>query len=512
MTIKNKIATSIVASAILATGAFSADGTLTYQDGSANAVIAEELYQLSGEYNASIMTNTNAWLYTPSIDESGTVSDATVNMTLSAAISKTAATDEFLIYDTEDNNTIAVESSYDAATGIVKFDSNGNVGFSNGKTYAIVVSDGGVAVEGTFTGADFGSATTINGSKTVHSGLTAQLDVWTGSGDDILEDTAVLDVFSVTPQYKVACDNKFNNLINVENASMTFVSTKHGALSAIDINSTSADLMDVLSDVMRFTVTKTAVDFGLDGNGSTLLVSADNNTSFLTSILAGNGSSNFADGAAGNAITINDMGSNYSDINVTDVTTAGPAASETFYGLGASVNTYTVNLAATGTNAIPATNFTANFYIWDNIVDTNTTYTPADTSYVADAKVGEWSEFAYIAQIGAVSYAPGITNVKFYVTNRSCKAVAPTVKLVRGGETLDVVMDTIAVDTQAKFTIDQVAAAAVAAGDTLPGASGPFAVEITLAGNAEDFYVAAQMDNGEKIKDLPVYNTSTRSY
>jgi len=489
MTINKTTAVSLAASTLLSGALFA--GTLTT---SGTGLVAEEIFQGATDLNVSI----GAVSYAPTIGGSTSVNGATFKYSITGGtFAGTANT--LRVVDASDNNTVV------SGLGQVV---NGNLVFSSIATGNTVYSDRKYEIR---TVGDENNTANIpvTVQKGTVNGMTVCAELYSTSGTEVKVDEACNQPYSLAPQYNVYCETKLNNLINVENAATAFVATKHGALLTTD--GTGGDVMNVLSDVLRFTVEKTAVDYGLDGNGSILSISADNNTSAFDVMITD--THNFASGTGNNdGFTI--LANGTSELNVTDAETT---LTDAFYGLGASKTTYTVQLDVNGTGTIPETVFKGNFYIQNNSVDTNTTYTPAATSYEADSVIGEWTNFAYIAQIPAVSYAPGVTKVNMYITNRSCSPVTPTVKLIRGGEISTVTLDAINPDTQAKTTIDALVGkamlAAANAGNDLTGNQLPFAVEITIPGNAEDFYVGAQMiniSNGAN-KDLPVYNTSERS-
>lgn len=500
MTIK-KIGLSMAVMTALASSALA--GTLVYSDGSSSAKIAAELYQLDNNVTVNLGTASKYVEYTADLNGSGTVSDAAVNLIFSSKVTK-AASDKFVIADEADGNkTVAKEIDYNEATGKITFDSDSAYTIADGKKYIIALTDGSVNLDDNLTIGDIIEAQ-VSGSQSVHTAFTGNLEVWSTSGTEDLRDTASMNFFTITPQYKVTCDNKFNNLINVENSSLTFVSTKHGVLNTPD--GTTGDVAEVLSDIMRFTVTKTAVDFGLDGNGSVLNITADNNTTFPAALASS--SADFATVSSSMAVGASYDGT--TDVNATDQHTT---ASDSFYGLGASTHTYTVNLKANGTAAIPATKFTGNFYIRNNQVDTNTTYTPADPTYSANTAVGEWNEFAYIAQIPSAT-TDSTVETKLKVVNRSCKDVTPIFNLVKDGVVTPVKAPSIvAVDSQVQYKLSDIVAKAIDEGASI-SATGQYALEVTIPGNAEDFYVYAQSKNVNvgQFKDLPVYNTSTRNY
>jgi len=259
--------------------------------------------------------------------------------------------------------------------------------------------------------------------------------------------------------------------------------------------------MDVLSDVMRFNVEKFRVDIGLDGDKSKVVVTSakpmDANVThnFLYDNMSGEGTWN----ATKTEVTIS-----------TPSRSAAPA--NTYYDLDASYNTYTAKFTFDGNTTIPETTFTSNFYINYDDVNPDTTYVPAK-KYTANTYMGEWQNFAYIAQIAGATNDDS-TKTKLFITNRSCKAVSPVVTFIYEGKTVEVTAPSIPVNTQGKILLDTLidnnAAAFSAAG--IPTRA-RYAIEITIPGNAEDFYVYAQAQSRTDLsatKDLPVYNTSTR--
>jgi len=529
MTIKTKIVGSAVAALLMSTTAFA--GTLQYSktnDGlttttsATNVLIAKELTNYAaayptlavspfnlGEYEAALTysdgaTNATFMSYVATLDGSGTVSDAALKLKFNGTVNQGAATDVYVVTDpTDGNKVIAREISRATDTSgntTITFDSDSQYTFTNAKTYYVFVDPTASALGDAVTPvASATNATNQNalGNETKLNALGATLEVWSTSGTEVLRDTSDMNLFKVLPQYEVACDNKLNNLINVENSSLSFVSTKHGALLAPAGG--SGDVMDVLNDSLRFTVTKTAVDYGLDGDSSKLIITPSNDLDALVTP-----TSLFSDQATASAITYVAL---VNDIEVQDaagVNAWSGAAAANPIGLNASKTTYTVNMAVSGAAIIPATTFTANYVVEDTVFGPTYEFTPAAATYKANTSIGSWEDFAYIGQIAGATQS-ATTKTKLFIVNRSCKAVTPEITLVKDGVITVVAGNEIAVDSQGKVDLGTILAANGLA-------DGQYALEIKIPGNAEDFYVYAQAFNaGDGItKDLPVYNTSRR--
>jgi len=511
MTKITKIATSTVASALLLGGSAFA-GTISYNlDGMTGkqVVVADELFvptadiKLIGDSSAddvpSYRYDRPFMTYSAELDGSGTVSDATVNLKFSNGTVSVPDGYKVVIVDKTDNNKIISVQNDGVDTDKIVLDSDDSYMYRDGHDYNVFVLEEGNANLGDegIVQSDDDAYITINGTKTDIASESITLELWSTSGTEEIRDTATITPFTTTPQYKVACETKLNNLINVENAATAFVATKHGALNTSD--GTEGDVMDVLSDVMRFTVEKYTVDVGLDGNTSRVLVTANQDLSTFVTV-----SHNFESA---------DMSGVGTWINANEVAIDSGADESTpaYYGLDASTHTYTAKFTVDGNTSIPETKFTANFYI--NQDTEGTTYTPAD-SYTPNSAIGEWVNFAYIAQVaGAETGGNQDMKTKFYITNRSCKTVTPVFTVVMNGqEYTNVTVGEVAVNEEKIFFMKDIIAAAGIA--TVPETSTKASVEITIPGNAEDFYVYAQGKNGElgQFKDLPVYNTSTRTY
>lgn len=491
MTIK-KIGLSAIAATMVTTAAFA--GTLT---STGTGKVAKELFQRATDLNVSI----GKVLYKADINGSGTVNGPTFKYYVTDGNTSGITASDYVVVDqTDGDKTITSSGSLDSTSGALVFSAiSDNTTVYNNHLYRLL---------------EIGKAKNtiskvpvlVNQSQV--DNMNVKVELWSTSGTEQLRDTANGKPYSLVAQYDVSCVSKFNNLINVENQSYTFVSTKHGALN--DVNGSNGDVMNVKSDIMSFKVVKTAVDYGVGGNQSIMTISADDNTTLPTLISVVN---DFAGHDVNNGAKFIALSDGTSELNVTD-----PASSHgTFDGLGASTNTYYVKLDVNGTGTIPPVTFTGNMHL----KDANASYYPAAASYVAGEKIGAWKKFAYIAQIPG---ATANTNVetKLFVANRGCAAVIPEFTLVYGGKTTTIKASdipafasksSIAANSQTIYKVSDIANYAATQGFAI--GNGAFSVEITIPGNAEDFYVYAQAKNATDangFKDLPVYNTSTRTY
>ena len=513
MTKLKKIATSTVVAGLLMGGSAFA-GTLNFNlngtESSTQLKVAEELFEAGNPVIAILGDATSAQnngipayryaqpslTYTATLDGSLTVSDGAVKLIFGSA-PVVSAGNQVVITDASNDQVIAVQNTITDNT--IVLDSDSQYTFTNDKKYNIFIVADSVALGDTVTASAQGAYLSVQDSSAAIDAETVELQLWSTSGTEEMRDSATLDLFAVTPQYFVTCESKLNNLINVENAATAFVSTKHGALNTVD--GTAGDVMDVLSDVMRFKVEKYTVDIGLDGNQSRVSIVTDQPLSNFVTV-----THNFEAADMSGTGTWASPTMVWLDSGTDDSTPA-------YYGLDATTHTYTAKFTVDGNTTIPETKFKASFYINSDDAPLYWTYTPAK-DYTPNADMGQWVNFAYIAQIAGATNDDS-TKTKLFITNRSCKAVSPIVTFIYEGKTVTVTAPSIAVDTQGKVMLDDLIdnnqAAFANAG--IPTRA-RYAVEITIPGNAEDFYVYAQSQNRSNVaatKDLPVYNTSTRT-
>lgn len=442
--------------------------------------------------------------FVPALNGSATVSDPTIIYTFPGDFSAGSANDltaQIGTMDIEDLNdpagaSVAVLESivYSAVTGQSTFT------FKDDSTHTILNSHTYAITDGTNTGTVTPLITIAITPSIATDKIRAEL--WSTSGTEQLRSAAEASPFALKNQFKITCLSKFDGMINFENAALTFVPTQHGLTQnviAIGAPFDNLGVFDQDKDAFNFEVQSDIdndINYKLDGVASHLNILG--NTNIITNALTGDLTSGGA--SVGNFV-----------VN---------AANELVYTFTAAIpqgtTVYTAYATADLVSGLQENAWTGNAYMNGTVraalpalaaIDENPTI-----DYTANSNAGEWKNFTYIAQIGAVSFHPD-TKVNFYMTNRSCTAVTPQVKLIRNGEITEINLPEIAVDSQGKYTIDQMIDLAKVAAPTHDFSVGlPFAVEVTLAGNAEDFYIAAQMINKTNgaNKDLPVYNTSTR--
>ena len=571
MTNFKKIVISAIASGALF-GSMANAGALAYSiDGNVTSTgtittnqltLAEELFSGGQNADISILGNTAdsdldvpkyrydnvELLYGATIGGSGSVSDAVINLDFNGVSEdqfKTAfngktfvlyyigentnAANDGIAVDANTNNSQNVQYEIiaiaDAETAIqnigtsgtrLTFDSDSTVTITDNKVYRILITDqqldeaaiGDPVTDYVTNGV---GTLSLDASEAQFKDLEATLSVWSASGTEELRDTAKFKLFTVAPQYKVACEQKLDALINTENQYTTFVPTKHDELvNTATINNVTGevgDIMDVRTDKLRFSVQKFAVDIGLDGNQSVVEI-FPSNTAIVDHV------------ANGNLVLAQERdntatGPLFVDANATVTTTPSSirvfSANTTgaYTGLDAfGPMTYNFDFVYDGNTTIPESTFTASYYVNEDL-----NYWPAASlGYTHSQPAGEWMNYTYIAQIaGAETGGAAGMKTKFYITNRSCKAVQPKFRIIKDGEVTEVTMpQSIAVDSQAIITLAEVYAEA---GIPVPtDVSSKCSVEIILPGIAEQFYIYAQNKNSDlgQFKDLPVYNTSDR--
>ena len=489
MTLKNKSAISLIASTILVSSLSA--GSL--QIGTGAGTIASELFQAYTDYNVSVIGDTNATtktglLHTASFTSPTTVSDPAWEFTFSSAVEANASVNLYMV----DANTSLIVSDAGSVNGtMLRFTSSAAVNIVDGGNYRVVATKNTQNIGSQLSTskpmtAKGATSLMLYGTQTALEAASVSLEVYSMSGTPKLSDTATLDLFSVTPEYTVTCKNKFDNLINVEDGSKSFVETSHGR-NAMSINQDANS-----TDQLIFNVARANVDYSVGDNiGARMVFNSDANISLTY----------------GGAMTLSTWTAS-SDARGDDFNLTATAA----IAKGANAD-YTVTYTTDGNNSLPVSNFTATYYV--DYADYNTTVTPAGSSSI-NGSVGSWNQFAYIAQVAGATANSNI-KTKLFITNRGCASVVPQFTLVYGGATTTVSAasitgkTSIAPDTQTIYTVNEIADVAIANGFDV--GTGALSVEITVAGNAEDIYVYAQSKNqssADGFKDLPVYNTSTR--
>ena len=503
---KNKFLLSVAASALLTTTAFAAIGSGQLNLSAGGGASTTEYNLKYGNTQALDLKNLE---YRADILGSGSVSDPLIRLDLTdtnLSATSDAGLVGLVIQNSETNDTIA---TYDRKI------------LANGRTYFLFDGD---ATKSIVDGQLYHITNDQNASQSITYSLNAntdkvKLDVWSTSGTEEQRDaTEAGFLTTVTPQFSTACVAKFDGLINFEDFRRTFVSTNH----SLDANKSTDH--SVSEDTLVFTVQNNrGTGNFLEGNASVLTFFTTNKDGTV------NVDNNFSDNAKFHVdlLTVNPDGTSVSNLDIGNIPSvmASPTAVDANgsfdynltngrFDLALPLNadiqdgltTYYVSLVNQGNNPIFPVKFSnPAMYMEAGMVDDNHTITPQANTGSQPTDLGEWKDYTYIAQIpGATQDA--FTQTKLFITNRSCKNVTPTFRLIKDGVVTEVEGDEIAINTQAKVTLATLLTKAGLA-------EGRYAVEIIIPGVAEDFYVYAQAQgkaNKAITKDLPVYNTSNR--
>jgi len=445
-------------------------------------------------------------------DGSGTVSDPLFKYTIPGNVDNI---DDAVIAEYKDGSckhTVAKLSDIshnDDDNTTISFEGDDNENVYDGRTYVIVDDN---------ESCNFVDVNTSIAKSLI--GKTVEVKLYSTSGTEEEVTHAEITPFEEKAQYSFKCDSQLDGMINFENSSKSFVATGHGIdkLYINNPNNAIDGISDVNSDAFTFTVTNDVVandiEFDLDGNGSVIsLVSSsakdhaamfnalDNDDSVLTKVEDGSEVGSFSKDVVNKTISF--------EFNTT---------------IPAGETRYTASLTTDHSAALLDTTWHAGVVL-DN--EDSLTQKPRPAGNPDDSMIaGQWKDYVYIAQIpGAEDGGVDKMKTKFFITNRSCKAVAPAFTVIKGGvlytaSNVHVDKDTekfeIAANAQEIFTLkDILSVARDSNGNSIPAASDSqqVAVEITIPGNAEDFYIYAQVKNVEleQFKDLPVYSTSTRT-
>ena len=440
--------------------------------------------------------------FVPSLNGSATVSDPTIIYTFPGDFSAGSANDltaQIGTMDIEDLNdaafaSVAVLESivYSAVTG------NSTFTFKDDSTHTILNSHTYAITDGTNAGVVTPLITIAITPSSETDVIRAEL--WSTSGTEQLRSAAEASPFALKNQFKITCVSKLDGMINFENAALTFVPTGHGLTqNAINFGAPldAMAIFDQDRDAFSFSVESDIdndINYKLDGMSSRIELAG--NTNNINAIPAAVGALTMAAAPVG-------------DLTI-------PVPNELHYTFTSAIpqgtTVYTAYAVADLVNDIQENVWTGSAFMNGDVraagilpaisllaIDEDPTI-----DYTANSNSGEWKNFVYIAQIAGASTSATITT-KIFVVNRSCTDATPSFTLVKDGVTTTVEMDAVAVDSQKVYKLGDIVAAA-----GLP--EGQYGLEITLSGNAEDFYVYAQAKNNDlgQFKDLPVYNTSTR--
>ena len=497
----------------------------------ADLAVASTAYQISTEYLMrkdynSTITNPR---FSLGIANPATVSDATIEIKFPTMIN-TATVVGMNIIDIDPN----LDGDFSDATPILAhsnslpgnvetFDASTSVDMVNGHKYCIsdgsatTVSDPGcLALDVEIAQGTYADGTEFAGN--------IEWNVYSNSGTAERRDYVAMPLYYVVKdQFSIVCRSDFDGLINWENGRKSFVANKHDVDGNVSGVVPFVDVQDTVTDSLIFTISNLAGRTGLASLGSANPCGAHafdtwlegNATEFDISSTGDLTITNIPDAQrtlTSSSADVADGAGAYRTDNLTTFTTANEP-------IPFGTTEYTIrfnNIVGYGSNAvIPATSFTGNV---DLEADSNgSTYLHPQVSMPEDHSVGEWRDHAYIAQIAGASSTKNsdITSgmqTKLFIVNRSCATVTPIINLIKDGEVLALTgVASIDPDNQEFYDIG-----AILDNMTSGSADGfdyaRYAIEVTLPGIAEDFYLYAQVKNKTlgQFKDLPVYNTSNR--
>ena len=490
----------------------------------ADLAVASTAYQISTEYLMrkdynSTITNPR---FSLGIANPATVSDATIEIKFPTMINTASVVgmniidiDPDLDGDFSDAAIILAHSNSVPDKNIETFDAATSVDMVNGHKYCISDGSAPTATNPGCLALDVGIAQGTYADGTEFAG-NIEWNVYSNSGTAERRDYVAMPLYYVVKdQFSIVCRSDFDGLINWENGRKSFVANKHDVDSNVNGFIPMTDVQDTVTDSLIFTISNLAGRTGLASLGSANPCGAHafdtwlegNATEFDISSTGDLTSANIPDAQR----TLTSSSANVADgtgaYRTNHLTTFTTAAEPIPFG----TTEYTIrfnNMVGYGSNAvIPATSFTGNV---DLEADSNgSTYLHPQVSMPNDHSVGEWRDHAYIAQIAGASVLTGVNDTKVFIVNRSCVVVTPQFKLIKDGVVTPVTtgVASINVNNQGVYKVSKMIS-------DMNLAEGAYALEVTLPGIAEDFYMYAQVKNtsgaNTQFKDLPVYNTSTR--
>lgn len=431
---------------------------------------------------------------TLSLTNPTTVSDATLEVTLPSIMSTATLTGKFVV-DMADRGTAILSHSNTIGSTMV-FDSTSSSDLVSTHSYCFVDAP---AANATCLDIPF----TIPENTSTAGSAKISWKVFSNSGTAVERDTGDIEVkWDVAPQFKINCVSKLDGLVNWENGRKSFVVNKHGvdAGNATDVQTTTDDrLIFNVTNTGGWTKSNntgtcnTNFDAWLDGNGTNFDVISSEPISNANIALALTSTT---------PTVVATVGTILPDGKTARFTT--DAATSIVSGITEYIADFNHAAGYANNAVIPATTFSGAVDLQANGVDR---VEPANALSAKDkANLGEWRNHAYIAQVAGATQTTA-TQTKLFIVNRSCAPVTPKFRLIKDGVVTEVTGTEIPVDSQQKTTLGSLLSSA-----SLP--DGQYAVEIILAGVAEDFYIYAQaqgVTDKTITKDLPVKTTSTRN-
>lgn len=464
----NKIATSVVAAALISTSAYAitiGSGTLAVDGGVKLSVGSELIAREAVEANVTTMLT-----YTTDIEASSATEPA---FELSFAGLNTASN----LHIINDANTTVI-ATFDRVDGsTVIFSTANGVTVERNGVYRVTSIDNNGSI-----GADELSINLPVGT----TDFDATLTLWNNNGDAKL-DTATATLFEKKTQFATSVTTPLSASIDASNELKSFSTASGGATTT----STDTLVVQFTNDTtINYKATLVSAEFNItaaDGNLSAYVLTAP--SSSITT----------ADGNATVAITASNI-----DVDFTE-------DANTSYNPN-------IVLDTTEATAMTETTFAAKSTVVFNRTGTNYTINPTDSAVAG----GEWDIYGYNGQIpNVVSNATKETYVN--ITNTSSRSATPVFTILAqtthsDGTTTgsgivceNVTAASIASNSSVKYSMTNILALS-GAENCQDDAITNYALELTVPTEPNFVYVNSQQRKGDTVTVLPVYNTSEYSY
>ena len=496
MTIKNKIATSLVAASLLSVTAFAAAGDTINVNG--GGTISEELLTVAKDVNVSLGNFT----ITPSFSSPSSRNNPIFEFVFTPSIDATAMTTAlagFEVYEingtNEYNASSPLSSGFTISGNTVSFaKSTGTASVTSGNTYGILNST--QATDDNASTPDNIASILVEVSSATEAAATGvTYEIYTGDSGLKFASDSKTNMYSVKPEYKITLDTPFDRRTDLCSGKVVFSKATGGC---------GADNND--TDTLMFTIARTdmSYDFNASGDASYMRVTGDSNLTVM-----GDAGSSVVTTSSANTLptatpTLAHTGTSFEQ-NATITAANLAAASST------STQVLALDYKVVGNVAITDTKFNWNFLLVGP--DGNTTVKGSDSSGTA----GEWKPYGYAAQIPNVSHADSVNiSTVVSVTNTGSSSVPVFMTLVADGKECLVNSTDVATiaDAAANSTTKYEAKTLLAACPSITASS--FGLELDIATQPSDIYTSASykraLTGNLVFKDLPVYSTSTMSY